>query len=272
MKQRAFPFQIPDSALLDILEEIKKIHLQAASIQEWFYSVMLLLDSEGEVHFGDLVVAFPHDQDNGNGPSRNLSIFSYLKGDVRQSSEFPNAFLAQAYRHCSEKKAPVLTEIQWEEKKAISCPLPYCPAVIPLGCRGTHFGLFAAGSYHDRAIVMRNRRFFGLLGIEMSQYLMVRHMERIVSRFLFDNEPDKKVDTLRFEDLLTLKFRQLMDRIDSGCGGNILGEVVALVERVLIQLALEKTGHKLGHSASLLGISRNTLRKKIQMFGIDTVE
>ncbi len=271
MKQRAFPFQIPDGVLLDILEKIKKIHLQAASIEEWFYSVMLLLDSEGEVHFGDLVVALPLECSNGNGQSRDLSIFSYLKGEVRQSSEFPNAFLAQAYRHCSEKKTPVLTEIQWEEKNGMSCSLPYCPAVIPLGYRGTHFGLFAAGSYHDRAIILRNRRFFGLLGVEMSQYLMVRHMERVVSRFLFD-EKAETADTLRFEDLLTLKFRQLMDRIDSGCGGNILGEVITLVERVLIQLALEKTGHKLGRSASLLGISRNTLRKKVQTFGIDTAE
>ena len=267
MRQRAFPFQIPEGVLLDILEKIKKIYLQAATLKEWFHSVMSLLDSEGNLHFGDLIVALP--QTNGNGAGSPVSILSYNKGDLRESSEFPNTFLAHAYRHCAGKKSPTPTEIPLERNQA-ECPLPYCPAVIPLGCRGTQFGLFAGGSYHDRDIILRNRRFFGLLGVEMSQYLMVQHMERAVSQFLFDG--DANGGSPRFEDLLTFKFRQLTERIDPGSGGNILGEVIALVERVLITLALEKTGHKLGHSASLLGISRNTLRKKIETFGIDVGE
>ncbi|MBW1659499.1 MAG: Fis family transcriptional regulator [Deltaproteobacteria bacterium] len=75
---------------------------------------------------------------------------------------------------------------------------------------------------------------------------------------------------MSFEHLLTFKFKYLIDRIDPEAGGNIMGDVITLVEKILIQLALEKTGHKLGQSAALLGINRNTLRKKIQVLGLET--
>ncbi len=264
MKQRAFPFQIPDSVLLEILTKIKDFHKEATSVQEWFYSVMLLLDSQGEVHFGDLVMSLP----NANGHPADISVISYKKGEITYHADFPNTFLAHAYKRCAGKKAPELTEIQVDECMT-DCNLPYCPVVVPLGCCDYHFGVFAAGSYHDKAIVIRNSRLFELLGTEMSLYLMVRHMDNMVSRLLFESG-NGNGDSLSFENLLTFKFRQLMEKIDPESGGNILGDIVTLVERVLIRLALEKTDHKLGHSAMLLGISRNTLRKKIQLLGIES--
>ena len=105
-----------------------------------------------------------------------------------------------------------------------------------------------------------------MLGLEMSRYLYATHMNRVISRVLFE----QCEDAMSFEDLLMFKFRQLMDKIDPETGGNIMGDIITLVEKILIQLALEKTGRKLGHSAALLGINRNTLRKKIQILGIQT--
>ncbi len=266
--QKAFPFQIPDSALLEILSKIKSLHAQVSTVQEWFYAVMLLLDRQAQVHFGDLVTHSP----GRNGCPTGLSVISYQKGEISHHQQFPNKFIAHAYQCCMGKKVPELTEIQIEPCR-LDCDLPYCPVVIPLGCCDYHFGVLAAGSYHDKSIVRRNRRLFEILGMELSLFLLVRHMDEMVSQFLFKNEGGTgSQDPLSFESLLTYKFKQLIDKIEPDASGNILGDVITLVEKILIKLALEKTGHRLGHSADLLGINRNTLRKKIQLLGIESKE
>lgn len=262
MKQRSFPFQIPDRDLLEILTKIHSYHNEASSIQDWFYSVMLLLDTHGEVHFGDLVTTVP----SINGNEANVTVISYDKGQVYHHTTFPNDFLAYAFRRCSNKKSSELTEIQID-KSMSGYRLPYCPVVVSLGCSEYNLGVFAAGSYNDRAIITHNKRLFEILGMEMSLFLMIKYLDQVVSRLLFERNKGK--DPLSFENLLAFKFKQLMDKIDPEAGGNILGDIVALVERILIQLALEKTGNKLGHSAVLLGINRNTLRKKMKYLGID---
>ncbi len=264
--QRAFPFRIPDSLLLEILAKIKNFHMEFPSVREWFYAAMRLLDNRCEVHFADLVTLRP----SRNGCSTNLSIFSYQKGELTQYADFPNSFIAHAYKCCTGKKTPELTKIQLEA--GVGDPdIPYCPVVVPLGCCDYHFGVFAAGSYHDRDIVERNSRLFEMLGMEMSLFLLIRHMDDMVSQLLFQNvSGNGECNPLGFEALLTYKFKQLMDKIDPEIGGNLLGEIITLVERVLIQLSLEKTGHKLGQSAALLGINRNTLRKKIKSLGIES--
>ncbi len=222
---------------------------------------MFLLDDRAGIHFGDLVASLP----SSNGDSNGLKILSYHEGKVASHMDFPNPFLRVAHTRCCGKKYPELTEIPLDE-----CPQepepPYCPVVIPLGCQEYHFGVFAVGSYNDKAIVTRNSRLFKILGIEMSRYLFATHMKRLVANVLFERDDD----SMSFEALLTFKFKHLMDKIDPEIGGNILGEVITLVERILIQLSLEKTGHKLGQSAALLGINRNTLRKKIQALGLNT--
>ncbi len=222
---------------------------------------MCLLDGYAAVHFGDLVAAFPP----SNGNPQRLEIVSYKRGEITNHSDFPNTFVAFAYQSCSDKKSPELTEIEMG-KCPVDSGLPYCPVVVPLGCQDYHFGIFAAGSYDDRAVVMRNSRLFQMLGMEMSRFLFATHMTQVVSQVLFEHSEDP----MSFEHLLTFKFRYLMDRIDPETGGNIMGDVVTLVEKILIQLALEKTGHKHGQSAALLGINRNTLRKKIQTLGLET--
>ena len=254
-----FPFQLPDSLLLEILGKIHEINLKNPPLQDWFFLLMSLLDEQADIHFGDLVVVMPSSNGNGKG----LKVVSYIQGKVKSHADFPNPFIAHAYRCCDHKKNPDLTEIQIGQ-----CPseLPYCPVVVPLGCREYHFGAFAAGSFNDRAVVMRNSRLFRILGMEMSRFLYATHMSWMVSKVLFEQSED----AMSFEELLTFKFRQLMDRIDPAAGGNIMGDIITLVERILIQLSLDKTGHKLGYSATLLGINRNTLRKKIQALGIDT--
>jgi two-component system nitrogen regulation response regulator GlnG len=57
-----------------------------------------------------------------------------------------------------------------------------------------------------------------------------------------------------------------MDKMQSG---DVYTMVIEQVERPLIRFVLEKTRGNQVRAADILGINRNTLRKKIQELGID---
>jgi two-component system nitrogen regulation response regulator GlnG len=60
--------------------------------------------------------------------------------------------------------------------------------------------------------------------------------------------------------------------LDSGAPGDVHGALLARVEKPLIETALARTGGNQLRAAELLGINRNTLRKRIVELGIDVPE
>ncbi len=60
--------------------------------------------------------------------------------------------------------------------------------------------------------------------------------------------------------------------LDSGAPGDVHGALLARVEKPLIETALARTGGNQLRAAELLGINRNTLRKRIVDLGIDVPE
>ena len=80
------------------------------------------------------------------------------------------------------------------------------------------------------------------------------------------------LEDLSLEDLLERKLTGALDGIDTGlefnCG--LFHDVISIVERILIKLALKKTNHIQVSAAQFLGINRNTLRKKIKELKIRT--
>ncbi len=71
------------------------------------------------------------------------------------------------------------------------------------------------------------------------------------------------------EALITRKLRASLSRMDVQELDNLYEMVLEQVERPLINIVLEKTRGNQVRSADILGINRNTLRKKIQTLGID---
>ncbi len=71
-----------------------------------------------------------------------------------------------------------------------------------------------------------------------------------------------------FEDIVRSEAESLLNR-STGTTADLYDRIVERIERPLIELALEKTGGNQVQAASLLGINRNTLRKKITALGID---
>jgi two-component system nitrogen regulation response regulator GlnG len=71
------------------------------------------------------------------------------------------------------------------------------------------------------------------------------------------------VEQLSFEEMVRSKIRALLIQLDGAPVEDLYEEVISRVERPLIELVLERTGHNQIKAAELLGLNRNTLRKKI---------
>ncbi len=78
--------------------------------------------------------------------------------------------------------------------------------------------------------------------------------------------PRGDIGDLSLEDLLEKKLTGTLEGVDTGleinCG--LFHDVISIVERILIKIALRKTNSVQVAAAQFLGINRNTLRKKIR--------
>jgi two-component system nitrogen regulation response regulator GlnG len=70
-------------------------------------------------------------------------------------------------------------------------------------------------------------------------------------------------EQLSFEEMVRAKIRALLQRLEGYPIDDLYDEVISRVERPLIELVLERTGNNQLKAAEMLGLNRNTLRKKI---------
>jgi len=76
-------------------------------------------------------------------------------------------------------------------------------------------------------------------------------------------------EDLSLEAIVEIKLRSCLDNLDKMEAGDLYSMVIEQVERPLIRFVLEKTRWNQVKGADILGINRNTLRKKIQELGIE---
>ncbi|KAF0218862.1 MAG: two-component system NtrC family nitrogen regulation response regulator [Geobacteraceae bacterium] len=76
-------------------------------------------------------------------------------------------------------------------------------------------------------------------------------------------------EELSLEGIVDMKLRVSFSNMDKMESGDVYGMVLEQVERPLIRFVLEKTRGNQVRAADILGINRNTLRKKIQELGIE---
>jgi two-component system nitrogen regulation response regulator GlnG len=79
-----------------------------------------------------------------------------------------------------------------------------------------------------------------------------------------------------FEDVVRRRLQPFVEGIAAAAGedgeGDLHETVMALVERPLLELALERTGGNRVRAARLLGLNRNTLHARLKSLGIDKKE
>ncbi|HTY20737.1 MAG TPA: sigma-54 dependent transcriptional regulator [Geobacteraceae bacterium] len=76
-------------------------------------------------------------------------------------------------------------------------------------------------------------------------------------------------EEVSLEGLVDTKLRSCFANMDKMESGDVYSMVLSQVERPLIRFVLEKTRGNQVRAADILGINRNTLRKKIQELGIE---
>ena len=80
------------------------------------------------------------------------------------------------------------------------------------------------------------------------------------------------VEQLSFEEMVRSKIRALLQRMEGYPMEDLYDEVISRVERPLIELVLERTGNNQLKAAEILGLNRNTLRKKIAERNVAIIE
>ena len=80
----------------------------------------------------------------------------------------------------------------------------------------------------------------------------------------------KSKEAIPLTELLEERLSQMIAgiKVDPKLNGSFYNEVLNVVERILLQSALEKTGHVQLKTARILGINRNRLRRKMKELGI----
>ena len=79
-------------------------------------------------------------------------------------------------------------------------------------------------------------------------------------------------EELGLEEFIGTKLRDFVRRMKLGAGSDLHPLLVKAVEKPLISLVLEETGGNQNQAAALLGLNRNTLRKKIKELKIPVVK
>jgi DNA-binding protein Fis len=83
-----------------------------------------------------------------------------------------------------------------------------------------------------------------------------------------DNELALKLDGYALESIVDLKISRFLDQIGTYYPENLHSLIMRKVEKPLIHQILKRTGGNQVHAARILGINRNTLRKKMKMFSL----
>ncbi|MBN1827559.1 MAG: hypothetical protein JW884_00210 [Deltaproteobacteria bacterium] len=84
----------------------------------------------------------------------------------------------------------------------------------------------------------------------------------------FDREQGKAVPVV--EEFIEKKMEEVVTLLQSNSGRSMLyDEILTIVDKALIKIALSRSNHVKTAAAAFLGINRNTLHKKMSKLGLD---
>lgn len=79
-----------------------------------------------------------------------------------------------------------------------------------------------------------------------------------------------KTSPTTLEACVHAQLDRYFEDLDGETAGGIWHMVISAVERPMLEAVLQRTGGNQSRAAEMLGINRNTLRKKIEQYGVDT--
>lgn len=75
-------------------------------------------------------------------------------------------------------------------------------------------------------------------------------------------------DDMNIEEWLNKKLRRYISKIDGSEKGDLRNLIIRCIEEPLIKIVLNETDGNQVKAANILGINRNTLRRKVKEMGI----
>ncbi len=85
-----------------------------------------------------------------------------------------------------------------------------------------------------------------------------------------DKDLSGRLDDYALETIVELKISRFLDRLGSYEPEELHNLIIGKVEKPLLAQVLRRTGGNQVHAARILGINRNTLRKKMKIYGLAT--
>jgi len=247
------------------LFEVAAIPQDELSLPDYFGKVMTTLSSHFPIGYSALILRDPLKEylrvEGLYGVDREIHPVGCpcRKGPIGQVLESRQPM---AIQNLSEE--PFYDEITKGRRRTdkIHPPLLCVPLLTDAGPFG---GLNVNSIYGPRAELTQDFEFLSILSAILSPPIRSYQMRKQESS---TKGGKAKAKSTQLEDLLKERLVEFLNKIDpyveTRARMTLLDDVVATVEKILIRSALEKVNYVQVAAAQLLGINRNTLRKKIK--------
>lgn len=141
---------------------------------------------------------------------------------------------------------------------------------IPLITEGEPFGVITINClYGPREEFIEDFQFLSILSAILSPMIQNYERKRAPQKLLKSKTKSHLLDEI-LEEKLTEVLNKVDPYVESRSKGGIYDDIIAVVEKILIKSALGRVGYVQTSAAQLLGINRNTLRKKMKELKIKT--
>jgi transcriptional regulator with GAF, ATPase, and Fis domain len=225
-----------------------------ATLSEYFsiqYSSLLLRDPQGESLHLEAVYGMEKEIHPLACPSRGGMIGGVLES--RQPAAIHDL-----------NQEPLYEEMTKSQKRSEKIDPPLL--CIPLVSEDESLGVININSlYGPRREFSEDFQFLSVVSAIISPVIKDYHLKKTG---VHSRDAKAKAKSPFLDEILEQKLTELLNKIDPYVERKakmaIFDDIIRVVEKILIRSALERVGHVQIAAAQLLGINRNTLRKKIK--------
>lgn len=249
---------------LQSLYEVSHLPTQT-HLQDYFLEVMTILSRHFSVNYSALLLQYPQ-----KGSLSVEALFGFEKELHPLVAHHRKGVISEVLqsRQCMAiqnlNQEPLYEEVIKGSKQTEQINLPLL--CIPLLAEGDLIGVMNINPiYGSRSDFAEDFHFLSVLSAILAP---------MVKKYYFKKEESlartsrAKLKTSLLEEVLEERLTEVLNKIDPYVElknrTGLLDDIVSLVEKILIKLAMEKMNHVQTTAAQLLGINRNTLRTKMR--------
>ena len=265
------PQTVPELRSLYEILGLSQSQTRLPHLKDYFHGVMGILCRYFPIGYSALIIKDPQ-----KDSLHVEAFFSREKEGHPRSCDGQKGIIGKVIE-CQEPMAiqdlglePLYEEWMRGEKQAARVRLPLL--CIPLIAEGEPLGAINIESLYGRSDEFVQDFQFLLVIAAILSPVIRSYQAKKGEALAKHGKPKLKFSAL--EEFLGERVSEVLSKIDpyveAKAGTGVFDDIIALVEKILIKSALEKVDYVQVAAAQLLGINRNTLRKKIKDLKIKT--